>query len=284
MIPLVSRGEINAPPGMAHLLTEVIASGEIRPGNFIGTDADGNPRVLWNEAGHAWRASPEQPASASVDEVAMAHEIPTEYLRVLVPADLIFDGQVEFPQVGNCVEYALTFVELEPGALPEMRNELTARVEVLGDGRLSQEGVDPAGRTHPGTYSLLLHGRGWGASLYSTTLYRGTVQLTGSLSALVPEQARVRGTVTGRRLVSHTSWPDANGHYSGGGIHTFGPVREGQNGFATGTVPESPIPEGSSGWISPVPPPEGPWIQEVGVLVELRITIDEVASDVLRQP
>jgi len=48
VIPLVTRGEINAPPGMAHLLTEFIASGEIRPDNFIGTDADGTPRVLWN--------------------------------------------------------------------------------------------------------------------------------------------------------------------------------------------------------------------------------------------
>lgn len=218
----------------------------------------------------------------------MTHEITMESLRVLVPADLILDGMVEFPQVGDHVEYALTFVEHEPGIPPEMRNDLTARVEVCGDGRLSREWVDPAGRTHPGTYSLLLHGRGWGAALHSTTLYHGTVQLTGSLAAdfpaLVPEQARVRAAVTGRRLVSHTSWPDANGHYSGGGIHTFGPVREGQNGFATGTVPESPIPEGSSGWVSMIPPPEGPWTQEVGVLVELRITADEDDFDVLRKP
>ncbi|MFV9429968.1 hypothetical protein [Rhodococcus sp. CH91] len=48
VIPPVTRGEINAPPEMAHLLTEFIASGGIRPGNFIGTDADGAPRVLWN--------------------------------------------------------------------------------------------------------------------------------------------------------------------------------------------------------------------------------------------
>ncbi|WP_241386893.1 hypothetical protein [Rhodococcus sp. CH91] len=196
---------------------------------------------------------------------------------MLIPADLILDGMVEFPQVGDHVEYALTFVEHEPGIPPEMRNDLTARVEVRGDGRLSREWVDPAGRTHPGTYSLLLHGRGWGwgAALHSSTLYHGTVQVTGSLSAdfpaLVPEQARVRAAVTGRRLVSHTSWPDANGHCSGGGIHTFGPVREGQNGFATGTVPESPIIESSGSCINLIPPPEGPWTQEVGVLVELRI-------------
>ena len=96
----------------------------------------------------------------------------------------------------------------------------------------------------------------------------------------------MRGTVTRRQLVSHTSWPDANGHYSGDGIHTFGPVREGQRGFATGMVPETPIPEDPRGWSSPtIPPPEGPWIQEVGVPVELRIMVpDEVASDVLREP
>ena len=56
VIPLVSRGEINAPPGMTHLLTEFIASGGIRPGNVVGTDTDGTPRVLWSEAGHTRRA------------------------------------------------------------------------------------------------------------------------------------------------------------------------------------------------------------------------------------
>ncbi|MGX7728310.1 hypothetical protein ACWPOB_03450 [Rhodococcus sp. 2H158] len=93
---------------------------------------------------------------------------------------------VAFPQFGDHVEYSLTFVELQPGSLPEMRNDITARVEVLNDGRLSQEWVDPTGQTHPGTYSLLQHGRGWGASPYSTMLHHGTVQLTGSLSADFP--------------------------------------------------------------------------------------------------
>jgi hypothetical protein len=50
VIPLESRGEVNVPPGMAHLLTEFIASGEIRPGNFVGTDADGNPVSFGIEA------------------------------------------------------------------------------------------------------------------------------------------------------------------------------------------------------------------------------------------
>lgn len=47
VIPLVSHGEVNAPPGMAHLLTEFITAGGIEPSNFVGTDTDGNPRVLW---------------------------------------------------------------------------------------------------------------------------------------------------------------------------------------------------------------------------------------------
>lgn len=106
------------------------------------------------------RASPEQLASVNVDEVAMTHEIIMESLRVLVPADLILDGMVEFPQVGDRLEYVLTFADLQPGVLPEVRNDVTARVEVLGGGRLSPEWVDPAGKTYPGTYSLLLYGRG----------------------------------------------------------------------------------------------------------------------------
>lgn len=207
----------------------------------------------------------------------MTGGVPREKLRVLVPADLILDGQVEFPQVGDRAEYALTFVELRPGILPEMRNDITAQVKVLAGGRVSQGWTDPAGQSHPGTYSMLLHGRGWAASLHSTTLYQGTVQLAGSLSAdfpaLVPEQARTRGTVTDRQLVTHTSRPGPNGRYPHNGVYTLGPVREDQRGFADGLVPATPIPEGSSGWVSVIPPPEGPWIQEVGVLVDLHILV-----------
>ena len=47
VIPLASHGEVNAPPGMAHLLTEFNTAGGIKPGYFVGTDSDGDPRVLW---------------------------------------------------------------------------------------------------------------------------------------------------------------------------------------------------------------------------------------------
>ncbi|WKN59030.1 hypothetical protein R1X32_13365 [Rhodococcus opacus] len=51
VIALYSHGEVNAPPGMEHLLTEFITSGGIHPANLVGTDADGNPRVFWDTAG-----------------------------------------------------------------------------------------------------------------------------------------------------------------------------------------------------------------------------------------
>ncbi|WP_301851068.1 hypothetical protein [Rhodococcus pyridinivorans] len=43
VIPLVSHSEVDAPSGMAHLLTEFITAGGIEPSNFVGTDGDGNP-------------------------------------------------------------------------------------------------------------------------------------------------------------------------------------------------------------------------------------------------
>ena len=48
VIPLYSHGEVNAPPGTAHLLTEFIVSGGVNPSNLMGTDAEGNPRVYWD--------------------------------------------------------------------------------------------------------------------------------------------------------------------------------------------------------------------------------------------
>lgn len=48
VIPLYSHGKVNAPPGMAHLLTEFIVSGGINPRNFVEMDAGGDPRVYWD--------------------------------------------------------------------------------------------------------------------------------------------------------------------------------------------------------------------------------------------
>ena len=50
VIPLYPNGEVNAPPGMAHLLTAFIVNGGIQPSNFIGKDEEGNPRVYWDSA------------------------------------------------------------------------------------------------------------------------------------------------------------------------------------------------------------------------------------------
>lgn len=206
---------------------------------------------------------------------AMTHDGPVENLRVLVPAELIGDGQISFPEVGDQVEYALTFVETRAEILPERRNDITARVEMLNNATVSPGRADRDGHIRPGTYSMLLHGQGWVAHLRSATRYRGTVHLTGSMTAnfpaLIPEKARTRGTITARHLLRHTSWPGPNGRYSRDGVYSVGPVRVGQQGFADGLVPAAPNSENDSwGWVGLVRPPEGPWIQEVGVLVELR--------------
>lgn len=95
--------------------------------------------------------------------------------------------------------------------------------------------------------------------------------MTANFPALIPEKARTRGTITARHLLRHTIWPGPNGRYGRDGVYSVGPVRVGRQGFADGVVPATSISEqGSWGGVGLVRPPEGPWIQEVGVLVELR--------------
>lgn len=48
VVPLSSHGEVNAPPGLLHHLTDFIVTGGIQPDNYIGTDSRGDPRVYWD--------------------------------------------------------------------------------------------------------------------------------------------------------------------------------------------------------------------------------------------
>lgn len=48
VVPLSSHGEVNAPSGLAHHLTDFIVTGGIQPSNYIGVDTEGNPRVYWD--------------------------------------------------------------------------------------------------------------------------------------------------------------------------------------------------------------------------------------------
>jgi hypothetical protein len=77
-------------------------------------------------------------------------------LRIIVPEDLVMDGTIDIPQVGDHVDYALQFYLAEPWIHPETSNDVVALVEPLSEGRLSAAWTDPYGRVHPGTYSLRL--------------------------------------------------------------------------------------------------------------------------------
>jgi hypothetical protein len=193
-------------------------------------------------------------------------------LQIIVPAELIMDGVVDIPKVGDRVDYAIQFYPGEKYLHPECSNDVVARVEQLNAGRLSAEWTDPDGQLHPGTYSLLLHGDGWCAYFSSTSPYEGTVQLAGSFQAdwpgVIPFEARIAGTVARRQLITRTSSPDADGRHTEGSTDTLGPLREDQTGFRSGLVPVVPIPSDPRGWHSSmIPPQDGPWVREAGILV-----------------
>jgi hypothetical protein len=197
-------------------------------------------------------------------------------LRIVVPEDLIMDGIVGIPRIGDRVDYTLQFYEARPWIHPEMSNEVTARVEQLNGGRCSADRVDPDGRIRVGSYSMLLHSNGWCAYFVSSRLYEGTAQCAGWFEAdwpgVLPAEAQVAGTVTRCRLITRVSVPDADGRHTQGWTDTLGPVPDGHTGFRLGLVPATPVPADPRGWHSAmIPPRDGSWTREAGVLVDLDV-------------
>ena len=89
---------------------------------------------------------------------------------------------------------------------------------------------------------------------------------------MLPAEAQVAGTVTRCRLITRVSVPEADGRHTQGWTDTLGPVRDGQTGFRLGLVPATPVPADPRGWHSPmIPPRDGPWTREAGVLVDLDV-------------
>ena len=209
----------------------------------------------------------------------MAHDGRVTRLRIVVAAELIEDSSAEFPRIGDHVRYDLRCYEADPRMNPEMLNHFEARAELLNLGRISEGWTDPDGCVHPATYSLLLHGDGWGASLDSTTPLHGPVRISGMLEAefpgMLPEEARVEGEVTDCRLITRTSLPGIGPGQQRAETDSLGPVRAGQIGFASGLIPQTPKPADSAGengwWSAMIPPPDGPWIREAGLRVDLQV-------------
>ncbi|MGW0175340.1 hypothetical protein ACWDUM_16040 [Rhodococcus sp. NPDC003322] len=191
-------------------------------------------------------------------------------LRIVVPEYLVMDGMCEFPTVGASIDYALTFVESAAAAHPEMRSRIEVEAELLAGGRRSEAWTGPNGSGHAGTYSMLLHGEGWCAQFASATRHTGPVVLTGvfeaDFPAFVPDVAHVYGTVTRRRMITRTSeagsqdWTDS-----------LTGISSDRTGFRSGLLPSRPIRSGSSGGVSMVPPPDAPWVRDVGILVDLAV-------------
>jgi hypothetical protein len=194
-------------------------------------------------------------------------------LRIVVPEDFIADGMASIPEVGDRVGYLLQFHEGRPQANPEVSNRVLARVEVLNEGRLSAGWIDPSGTSHPGTYSMQLHGDGWRAYFRSSRLYQDTATLTEAFGAgwpgVIPIDTETTGVVTRCQLITRVSYPDPAGRHTQPSTDTLGPVPEGQKGFRLGLVPVGPAPQGASGWVAMGPPQDGPWTREAGILVEL---------------
>ncbi|BAH56042.1 hypothetical protein ROP_pROB01-05430 (plasmid) [Rhodococcus opacus B4] len=183
-------------------------------------------------------------------------------LRIIIPEELIMDGIVGIPQVGDSVDYTLQFYEAQPWINPEASNDVVALVEPLNEGRLSAEWTDPNGHVHPGTYSMMVHGDGWRAYFLSTRLYEGTAQLVGSFEAdwpgVLPSEAQVAGTVARCQLITRTNSTDAEGRSTEGWADTLGPVPEGQTGFR---IPSQDCPT--------------PRVREIGILVDLAVTTSQ---------
>ncbi|EOM76897.1 hypothetical protein DW322_05350 [Rhodococcus rhodnii] len=121
---------------------------------------------------------------------------------------------------------------------------------------------------------MTLHGDTWSALFRSPRLRRGTTELVGHFEAdwpgLVPENSMIAGTVTECRLITRTSRPGDDGRHDQGYSDELAPVRPGQTGFTNGLVPEEPPPpDFRSGWVAVGPPRTGPWIRQIGVLVEV---------------
>ncbi|MGU3438455.1 hypothetical protein ACNHUS_36280 [Actinomycetes bacterium M1A6_2h] len=195
-------------------------------------------------------------------------------LRIVVPEEFIMDGMASIPEVGDRVDYSLQFVEARPWTNPDMANHVVAQVEVLNDGRLSSDWVDPHGETRRGTYSMLLNGDGWCAYFQSSRLYEGTAKLTGTLEAdwpgVIPIDSETAGTVTGCKLITRVSPPNSTGAHTLPPTDTVGPLREGQ-AFRLGLEPSVDTAGAASGWVSMGPPRDGPWTREVAVLVALDV-------------
>lgn len=196
-------------------------------------------------------------------------------LRIIVPEALIMDGMVDIPQVGDHVDYALQFYRALPWMHPEVLNEVVARVELLNDGTFTGAQTDPYGHDHPDAYPMLLHGDGWSAYFLATHLHEGSSGLSGSFEAdwpgVVPAEARVFGTVSRRQLITRTSRPNAEGQHIEGWTDTLGEVTDGHTRLRSGLVPETTVPPGQRGWVRVVPPRNGPWVREAGVLVDLEV-------------
>ncbi|MFC9361638.1 hypothetical protein ACFTZB_34310 [Rhodococcus sp. NPDC057014] len=187
-------------------------------------------------------------------------------LRIVVPEDLIMDGQCAFPVVGDVAEYALRFyhradTEAGPGDSPDFGSVVTGEIENLDDRPVR---------------SMLLRGAGFTAYLKSADELRGPVHLRGyfeaDFAALLPESARVTGSIRRRQLITHTRHPDPDGRYRAAGTYTLSEVPDGKAGLRTGLVPAPPPVSGpfaGTGWVAMVPPRDGPWIRESGILVEL---------------
>ena len=63
-------------------------------------------------------------------------------LLIIVPEELIMDGVVDIPRVGDYVEFAIAFRQADASTSPGFCTDVEARVEQLNEGRLSADWID----------------------------------------------------------------------------------------------------------------------------------------------
>lgn len=121
---------------------------------------------------------------------------------VVVPDDLISDGQVPRPRVGDAIDLAITFIETEADAV--IAKPYDVRCELLEEAPRQNRSL--SGEYHGNVwYRELVHGTGWSASWKAPRRVEGEVQLTGALygsyNAISNQQARIKGMISRIQLV-----------------------------------------------------------------------------------
>lgn len=197
---------------------------------------------------------------------------PTRRIPVLVGELPIEDGQTPPPVVGEIGSFPLIFGEALGGEPDATVATFDVRVEPLNGGAPRGPGQRWDGTPHdrPPVWPSVIHGDGWSAHWSAPRPVVGRARLGGTLVGDLAISSRqwVRGRVARVRVVAETidtSPPVQRDWRRIAGAQRLREMQSSPRWFDHGLVlpPDAP----TDTWVSPVP--ADPYVQEIGVLVDL---------------